>query len=143
MKFLLSLSLIPLLLLTNVSAAETLPLPTYKEGNPAASYHKYENPTSEDKHPLLAITADENDNADSDDLIIIQNRANDLCVSLGHQRAGRMLEEDIKYGFQGKAYLEGEIVEVRDQLDAWSLLTLGLVPILHTNGIFKILRCVG
>ena len=142
MKLLLSLSIIPLLLLTNVSAAVDLQLPLYDKRSSSASVHEYENPTTYG-FPIVAITADENDNADSDDLTMVQIRAQRLCILLGHQGAGRIFEQDIRYEFNGEAYLEGEIVEVREQVDGWSFLTLGVIAFWHTNAIFKTLRCVG
>ena len=139
MKFLLSLSLIPLLLLTNVSAAVTLQLPTYEEEN--SPLHEYENPTTEDGLPLLATLEDEvnyGTTAENRRRLqeIVQYRANDLCVFLGHKQAGRMSLKDIQFNFKGKAYLEGYIVDVKTE--SWGLITGD-----YENGIFKVLRCVG
>ena len=142
MKLLLSLSIIPLLLLTNVSVAEELPLITHNE-TPAISLrqHNYTYPKVKG-FPLLAITAEEDDNADNDDLIVIQSRAHTLCRLFGHKGAGRVLKRDIR-SFQGRVYLNGRIVYAQEKWDGWTFFSLGLVPIIHTPAIFKVLRCIG
>ena len=136
MKFLLSLSLIPLLLLTNVSAAEELSLPTY--GEESSTLHKYQNPTVKGA-PLLALLEGEPDSGwwDSLNIEIIKKRADDLCILLGHNKTGIvLLEEDIQYRFEGKAYLDGEIVDIKAEYwDFWT-------DDNETSGIFKVLRCI-
>ena len=140
MKFLLSLSIIPLLLLTNVSAAEDLPLPTQEEEN--FPLHTYENPTTEDGLPLLATLEDEvnyGTTAENRRKLqeIVQYRANNLCVSLGHKQAGIISHiTDIQYNFTGKAYLEGNIVDVTTRW--WGFFSRDIT----TNAIFKTLRCI-
>ena len=127
MKFLLSLSLIPLLLLTNVSAAEKLQLPTHEEEN--FPLHEYENPTTEDGYPLLAkIEGEPSD--------VRQDRADELCVLLGHKEARKVFKKDVQFNFEGKAYLEGKIVDVKARL--WSFFSRDFT----TNAIFKVLRCI-
>ena len=148
MKFLLSLSIIPLLLLTNVSAAhEKLPLPTFEQEN--SPLHKYKNPHTEDGYPILAILQNERmqPHIKSDthipghsslitrNLIIIQNRANELCVFLGHKEARRVFAKDVQYEFEGEAYLDGDIVDVKTK--PWSFHKSHET----TNAIFKVLRC--
>ena len=135
MKFLLSLSLIPLLLLTNVSVAEDLPLPIY--GEESSTLHKYQNPTVKGA-PLLALLEGEpNSGWDKLNIEIIKKRANDLCVFLGHNKTGIvLLEEDVQYRFEGKAYFEGEIVDIKAEY--WDFWTHDN----ETSAIFKVLRCV-
>ena len=136
MKFLLSLSLIPLLLLTNVSAAVTLQLPTY--------IHEYENPTTEDGFPFLAIRANDpflRVSKSKSNFKIFNHRADILCALLGHNKAWTILEEDIQYNFEGKAYFQGEIVDTTEMNTRVSSF-LGSISKRYTNGIFKVLRCV-
>ena len=140
MKFLLSLSLIPLLLLTNVSAAEELPLPTNEQEN--SPFHEYENPTTPDGLPLLALHADEPNagwNSETN-FEIIQKRAGKLCRLLDHKERGTVFEKDVQYYFEGKAYFDGDIVDVKKTR---SFYFLYLSEFEHkTNAIFKVLRCV-
>ena len=137
MKFLLSLSIIPLLLLTNVSVAEDLPLPIYEEESSTASVHEYNYP-SVMGFPILALTADENNGSYDSDLIVVQRRANELCESLGHKEVGPMSKEDLKYEFIGKAYLNGKIVFAADKEKEKRFL---VAPFIDTNAIFRVLRC--
>ena len=131
MKFLLSLSLIPLLLLTNVSAAEELPLPTQEQEN--SPFHKYENPTTPDGYPLVAFFEDD-DTILINSLKIAQKRANGLCILLGHKEAGVVLKKDLDR-FEGEAYLEGEIIKIEAETN-WIFWTT------YKSSIFKTLRCI-
>ena len=124
---------------TDKKNSKGLQLPTYEEKYPL--FHTYKNPTSKDGVPLLAITAEENDNADFDDFIIIQKRADDLCESLGHKEARAVSGNDVQYGFEGKAYFDGKIIHAETKLDAWTAFTLMFIPVTHSNAIFKALRC--
>ena len=140
MKFLLSLSLIPLLLLTNVSAAEELQL---------QNSIVYENPTTPDGYPLLALVEDNSyyDNRSVEETRrIIQDQADALCESLGHKEAEVVLEQDIQFRFEGKAYFNGTIVdtEKENEFDMYDFVknAFYFYPYKHrTNGIFKTLRC--
>ena len=130
MKLLLSLSIIPLLLLTNVSAAdEDLPLSPY--------LHNYENPTTEDGFPFLAIIEGEWNNSGVRTVDIIKSRAHNLCILFGHKGARKVSKKDVQFDFEGKAYLDGNIVDIKAKY--WSLFTRNFT----TNAIFKFLRCVG
>ena len=134
MKFLLSLSLIPLLLLTNVSAAEDLPLPTNEQEN--FPFHEYKNPTIKGI-PLLALLEGEPDSGwPSKNNRIILERANTLCILLGHKGAGTVFKKDLQYYFEGDAYLDGHIVDVK--VEYWKFWTYYN----DTSAIFKTLRCV-
>ena len=132
MKFLLSLSLIPLLLLTNVSAAEELQ-PTQEEESPTV--YEY---TTVDGYPLLAIFVGEPSSGYSlkDNInYIIQDRAEELCESFGHKEATTVLQQDLQYYFEGKAYFEGHIVDITANL--WNYINWKK----HSSAIFKVLRC--